>query len=426
MRLIASIAKRMAELQPDYPGLGRLKGIRRFVWSQSQMRLAPVRPLLRSLAEAGFPLLLIKGAARHAADPGSAADRLIRDVDVVAPLDRVLDVHRHARAEGWELWGWQVEEIDRGLITRHNAWSLRKGEGEIDLHHFAIGLNRNPGDDDALWARARPASLQGIPVLLPSPADSLLLTIVHGVRFSEEGIADWAIDAAAAIDRGDVDWRVLAEETQARRLQAPVYAGLSYLKERLGRRAPDDVLQALSSAAEPFLGEFQGFISSETPGVPQMRASAAALSVRAVDALSRRGLRLNPAPPDRLIKQFVAPVPPERTQFRLRLTLDDRVQLTDRMRVRLQIQQPPQAAHRVHVTVGEPDIYLFAGMFGPAEDAEGWRSQEIEVPAALFRLRGVDSLTAVVRIKDVSAGEAMVRSARMQLWGPARAQPGAS
>ncbi len=280
-------------------------------------------------------------------------------------------------------------------------------------------LNRNPDDDAGLWARARPASFQGVPVMLPSPADSLLLTIVHGVRHSEEGIADWAIDAAAEIDRGAVDWQVLEAETAARRLHAPVLAGLSYLAERLGRPVPMALLKRLVSALkEPFLSEFATYVQTATPRVEQMRACVAAASRRVLDALERQGIALSDEPPAVMLRERTMTIPAVLREFKVELSVPKGIGMTDRARVRVEVDQPDGAPHKLHLTAGRPDIYLFGELLAPPPTGSDVRSIEIEAPAALFLMRGVKSLLVAVRVLGPSAGDAMARQLRFQWWGP--------
>ena len=43
--------------------------------------------------------------------------------------------------------------------------------GILDLHHFAIKMCRNVGDDAGLWSRARKTTLMGMELLAPSMTD---------------------------------------------------------------------------------------------------------------------------------------------------------------------------------------------------------------------------------------------------------------
>jgi Uncharacterised nucleotidyltransferase len=87
VRLLATALRRVREFDPASPLLRRLDGIRRFVWTTTQLNLNAARPLLARLREANIRLMLIKGAGRLALDPKSSADRLLGDIDVLVHPD---------------------------------------------------------------------------------------------------------------------------------------------------------------------------------------------------------------------------------------------------------------------------------------------------------------------------------------------------
>lgn len=320
VRLLAAVGRR-ADLLASEPTLaGRVKGIRRFVWAQTQGCLVKTRPALETLHEAGIPMLLFKGAARVAVDPASAADRMVLDIDALVPFDRAIEAFDTLAAGGWELWGWQIERRPPGPIAACHAWSLRRNGGEIDLHHVAHPLDLHPGADKGLWHRSTKADLLGVPVAIPCPTDALLLTLAHGMRYSPEGTADWAIDAAALLDGGRIDWDLLAAEAHARRLEALIAQALSYLAGPLGRPVDDRVRSELNaSVIEPFRSELQivskyygpvsreevrAFRDAATARVRARAPSAPAPPMRRTAVLSRRWHRIDENP-----SRIIEPVP---------------------------------------------------------------------------------------------------------------------
>ncbi|MBS0560009.1 MAG: nucleotidyltransferase family protein, partial [Proteobacteria bacterium] len=85
VRLLANLAGRLPALDPGSALIPRIQGIRRFVWTQTQMQLAGARPLLAAIAQAGIPMMPLKGAARLA-DGVRGNARLVRDIDVLVPV----------------------------------------------------------------------------------------------------------------------------------------------------------------------------------------------------------------------------------------------------------------------------------------------------------------------------------------------------
>ena len=101
VRLLATAARRMRDLDPGSSLSRRLDGVRRFVWTNTQMTLNGTRPLLAKFCESNVRLMLIKGAARLALAPQLAADRLLRDIDVLVHPDDWSKALELADQNGW-------------------------------------------------------------------------------------------------------------------------------------------------------------------------------------------------------------------------------------------------------------------------------------------------------------------------------------
>jgi hypothetical protein len=291
VRMLAAVASRIALLEEDADVRPRVEGIRKFLWVHTQMCLEPAGPALTALSEAGIPVLLTKGAARVVAQPASAHERLIRDVDVLVPLASAERALSLLCGTGWTLREppWAVQARAASTVAGHHAWTVVKGRGEIDLHHFSNHLNRLTGDDDGLWRRATTHQWRGATVHLPAPADALVLAVTHGVRWSRDGAADWTVDAASLIDAGTVDWDVVLAEADSRVLHAALHAGLGYLCDALGRAVPADVLRHLESRSTDLeRAELACYAARPTPATPEEKQ--AALAMAALRAHVRAGI----------------------------------------------------------------------------------------------------------------------------------------
>ena len=291
VRMLAAVASRIATLEEDADVRPRVEGIRKFLWVHTQMCLEPAGPALAALSEAGIPVLLTKGAARVVAQPASAHERLIRDVDVLVPLASAERALALLCGAGWTLREppWAMQARAASTVAGHHAWTVTKGRGEIDLHHFSNHLNRLTGDDDGLWQRATTHQWRGATVHLPAPADALVLAVTHGVRWSRDGAADWTVDAASLIDAGTVDWDVVLAEADSRVLHAALHAGLGYLRDALGRAVPADVLRHLESRSTDLeRAELACYAARPTPATPGEKQ--AALAMAALRAHVRAGI----------------------------------------------------------------------------------------------------------------------------------------
>lgn len=283
VRMLGAVAPRIERLEPDSRIRPRVSGIRKFLWVNSQMCLKTAIGGLAALNRADVPLMLMKGAARIARDPGSAQERLIRDVDVLVPLGREVNAFSALEADGWGLVPepWQISRRRLAPVAGLHAWSLNKGKAEIDLHHFSNNLNRLAGDDDGLWSRGEVLLWAGCEVMVPSPADALLMAIAHGVRWSVDGAADWAVDACGLLDQGHVDWGVFVAETRNRLLQVAALTGLEYLETALGRKIPEFVSRDLATGITPLLvEEFKQYSTRARAATPPEVHAASSCAIR--------------------------------------------------------------------------------------------------------------------------------------------------
>ena len=83
-----------------------------------------------------------------------------------------------------------------------------KGGIGVDLHLNLLLCSRWPGADDGFWSRAEPLTLRSATASVPSPADHLLHTCLHGYR-DNPGVTPirWMVDAVKLLDRAGADFR---------------------------------------------------------------------------------------------------------------------------------------------------------------------------------------------------------------------------
>jgi hypothetical protein len=120
---------------------------------------------------------------------------------------------------------------------------------------------------------------------VPSATDNLIIAIIHGLRWSRECNADWIIDGFAALSSDAVDWPLMLEEVEKRRVAAIVHAGLWYMSTALAAPVPGEVLEALRQmAGQGEQEEFQGYYT-RTPLPANLMQNRLALRM----ALERSG-----------------------------------------------------------------------------------------------------------------------------------------
>jgi Uncharacterised nucleotidyltransferase len=397
VRLLAAVARRMAEIDPESKLTPRLQGIRRFVWTQTQMCLGKTLELAKALNKAQLRFMLLKGAARIAADPAASAERLIRDLDLLIYPDDWTSAVDAAMREGWQIDNENPAAARAKSYAEHHAVCFIKADAQVDLHRHALYICRNNGDDERFWQRKAPVQWRGIETYIPSATDELLIALNHGFMFSPEPIADWALDAAALIRSGKVDWKVLAEETARRELDVQVAAGLNLLIERIGLDVPPEVITSLHQRLhEPFISEF---VSNATAYEPQrsdlIRSVLSAAGIRAQKAVGYAGD--NSIDADGTEKKITDPIRIPVNRRKRAVRAPESLSASGKLRIELDFTLWPLAlGRRVIVEIRAPGLLLKReiyplwklGKFLPIR-----KRITVGAPAALFVARNIDHIT---------------------------------
>jgi hypothetical protein len=136
-----------------------------------------------TLADAGIPFLLLKGAGYLASGVDAGRGRLFEDIDVLVRPERL------RRAEAALLrGGWAAERLAPYDERYYRDWMHQvpplihvRRQSVVDLHHGLVPrTSRLKVDAQALWARARPVDGLAL-AYVPHPADLLLHAAVHAL-----------------------------------------------------------------------------------------------------------------------------------------------------------------------------------------------------------------------------------------------------
>lgn len=395
VRLLAAVAGRIRKIEADTPLDPRLEGMRRHIWAMNQMALSVTKPLLAAMSAAGLPLMLMKGAARLATDPGLSKERALRDVDVLIHPDhweRAVDV---ALAAGWRNSRGGNDEL---LQSTSHAIGLsgpnsRAGD-ELDLHRFAIRQNQGRGHDLGLWQRAQRAAFNGVEVLCPTPTDQAIISLSQASLYNRHPHpAHWALDVGAFLQADQVDWDLFLREAHFRRIELFLAAPLLLLRERLQCAVPEEVLADLTRpVGAAYRLEFETRATRYQPRTQEafeaFRIVAAARAMRLARALELPQPR-QPALPDSTIRigridrdtSADIPLPANLSPF---------------ARVRLDISFKAWTAGRhSHLRVMSRDVLLALISVPRANRKHGGRVRYeavLRVPACLISLSGADTI----------------------------------
>ena len=193
---------------------------------QDEAELRRLGPALRA---GGVAVLLIKGAALKGLVYGNPGLRPADDSDWVVRTSGEWEAARHVLADH----GYRVSEGGYDATWERERFV-------VELHRNVIGDERvearaqagregGRGEEEAVWARSRPAP-QGEPFRVPAPEDHLLILCAHLMKHNlEPGI--WFTDLEALLrSEAGLDWGAVLSRARARGLLRP----LAYALRSLG------------------------------------------------------------------------------------------------------------------------------------------------------------------------------------------------
>ena len=242
---------------------------------RKQMARRDLHELAAALAGLPGPTVLLKGAAYIVQGLALADGRMVSDVDLLVPRERLAAVEARLREAGW-----RPGEVDPYDERYYREWSHEvppmrfPGSAlELDLHHGILPpIARVTADPAALFAGARPAPGSAFRVL--APEDQVLHACVHA--FVDSDLADRLRDIVdldgllreLAAEPGF--WDRLCDRARALGLARALWYGLRYPSLLLGTPVPDAAWRALDSHAPgaPVRRLMDWLVARVTPPAP--------------------------------------------------------------------------------------------------------------------------------------------------------------
>ena len=238
-RLLPLVYRNLVAQRVDEPELPRLKGIYRYWWCSNQRLLYHAAGIIESLAEAGVPSMMLKGAATAALHYRDMGVRPMGDIDLLVPVDQAAQAVRHLESLGWKPARPRVADLIR---YQHSVTMVRDREA-LDLHWHVFRECIQGDASEGFWRRAVPLQVLKTPCLALGPADALFHTVVHGMRWNQEPTMRWIPDAMAILRTSPaIDWDALTQEAAERRLLLRLMRGLEYLRRTFDAPIPDAAL----------------------------------------------------------------------------------------------------------------------------------------------------------------------------------------
>ena len=222
--------------------------IQAVVWTLERMEAA--------LGNAGYPRVLLKGAAYIGQDLPIATGRLPSDLDILVPVGELQDaLSRLERA------GWSAAELDEHDRRYYRDWShevppMRHAlhAVELDLHHNILPpLARTHVDAGRLFERLQASKWGSWQVLCP--VDQVLHSAAHLFHDSEarDRLRD-LVDLDGLLchfSRDPAFWSELPQRAQALGLTESLALACHFCVRWLGTPVPQSCLQAAAALGPP-------------------------------------------------------------------------------------------------------------------------------------------------------------------------------
>ncbi len=215
-----------------------LKGTYRSTFAANASRIHAALEASRILAEAGVPVLFIKGAALIAINAERTGLRAIDDVDLLVPeADALRAITALTTA------GYVDGKPDSRPVGYSHARGYRAPSGApIDLHWRA---HKTAGDDSGFFDTAWEAELLGQPVRVPSATDCLMLTLTNAFQVFNSPRLRWIADASLLLNGGGIDWDLLIKRARRPGVALRLRSGLKFMADEFQSPVPARVLEEL-------------------------------------------------------------------------------------------------------------------------------------------------------------------------------------
>ena len=213
-----------------------------------------VAAVCAALADAGVPLILLKGAAYVLADLPPGPGRLFSDIDILVPKARLEDVENVLNLHGWA--GSHLDAYDQRYYRQwmHELPPMRhvQRESVLDVHHAILPETAavRPDPDKLRAAACAVPGMPGVQVL--APVDMVLHSATHLFYDGEfdKGLRD-LFDLHRLLQRFGATpafWDSLPRRAHELELARPLFYALRYLSLLLGTVVPDSAFHALAPA----------------------------------------------------------------------------------------------------------------------------------------------------------------------------------
>lgn len=214
-----------------------------------------VKAIARALEPLGEPVVLLKGAAYTLAGLAAGRGRMVSDVDILVPRQRLAEVESALMMAGWLQTNRDAYDQQYYRNWMHELPPMRhiKRGSVLDVHHAILPLTARLKPDSALLLVDAVAAGDDERIRVLSRPDLVLHSAAHLFHEGElemglRGLVD--LDALLREFGSDVAfWPALHARAQALDLEGPLSQALRYTRLLLQTPAPEGMEVELQLAA---------------------------------------------------------------------------------------------------------------------------------------------------------------------------------
>lgn len=237
-----------AELIPP-PANGFLRRGHRACAVKNFLRFRALAPALAGLAQAGIPVIVLKGAYLAVMVYENMSLRPMSDVDLLLhPEDMLRADPILAQA------GFQRQELAATPAQGLNEFHYRQRSGKVQLEaHWELYAPDYPFrfDLEAMWRTAVPVKIAGAEARAFAPEDQLIHLASHAAIHRFEFGLRSLVDLAEVVARLRIDWPLLVEKAGQQSVGRAVAVPLALARELLHVEVPAATIAELGGAALP-------------------------------------------------------------------------------------------------------------------------------------------------------------------------------
>jgi len=203
-----------------------------------------LRGVLERFAQAGIPVIPLKGVALAESLYGDVTLRACSDVDILVPGHAVGCAIELLQADGYrDADRYHASTTETHLLLRSNMeYCLASPPGPfhhlLELHwDIAWRWRADTAMVDHLWADARRGTILGVSAWRLSPEWELLYLAVHAARH-RWGALKWLVDIHEICVRGGLNWAGVEERARRFGLERALHLSLGVCRALLGTAVP--------------------------------------------------------------------------------------------------------------------------------------------------------------------------------------------